>query len=65
MTVTLPWVIGGRTARVGKETSGMRVPIPLGGTIKKPELKLDKLIPTTPDQIIEALPGILDHLKSK
>ncbi len=63
MTVTLPWVIGGRTARVGKETSGLRVPIPLGGTIKQPELKLDKLI--SPDTIIESLPGLLEGLKKR
>lgn len=63
MTITGPWAIGGRTARVGKETTGLRVPIPLGGTIKKPELKLDKLI--SPDTIIEALPGLLDGLKKR
>jgi hypothetical protein len=63
MTVTLPWKLGGRAARVGEETKGTRIPVPLGGTIKKPELKLDKLI--SPDTIIESLPGLLDGLKKR
>lgn len=65
MTITGPWSIGGRTARVGKETSGFRVPIPLGGTIRNPKPDFGKLIPDTPEKVIEALPGILDLIKKK
>ncbi len=65
MTITGPWAIGGRTARVGKETSGFRVPIPLGGTIRNPKPDFGKLIPDTPEKVIEALPGILDLIKKK
>lgn len=44
MTVTLPYTLKGRTARVDKETVGQRIPLPLRGTIEKPELNLDKLL---------------------
>jgi len=43
MTVTLPYTMGGRTARVGEEKSGERISLPLRGTIDKPELDLGKL----------------------
>lgn len=65
MTITGPWAIGGRTARVGKETSGFRVPIPLSGTIRSPKPDFAKLIPDTPEKVIEALPGILDMIKKR
>ena len=55
MKVTLPWTIGGRTARVGKESTGPRITLPLGGTLQQPELKADKLIENV-------LPGLLDGL---
>jgi hypothetical protein len=55
MKVTLPWTIGGRTARVNKESTGPRITLPLGGTLKKPELKADKLIENV-------LPGLLEGL---
>ena len=58
MTVTLPWTIGGRAARVGKESSSPRIPIPLGGTIKQPELKAEKIIENV-------IPGLLDNLLKK
>jgi hypothetical protein len=44
MTVTLPYTTAGRTARVGKETDGTRISLPLRGTIDKPELNLGKLL---------------------
>ena len=43
MTVTLPYTMSGRTARVG-EKSGDRIPLPLTGTIDKPELDVGKLL---------------------
>jgi hypothetical protein len=44
MTVTLPYTTAGRTARVGRETIGRRIPLPLKGTINKPELDTSKLL---------------------
>jgi hypothetical protein len=44
MTVTLPYTTAGRTARVGRETIGRRIPLPLKGTIDKPELDTSKLL---------------------
>jgi hypothetical protein len=44
MTVVLPYTLKGRTARVGRETIGERISIPLKGTIDKPELDLEKLL---------------------
>jgi hypothetical protein len=44
MTVTLPYTTRGRTARVGQETAGKRITLPLKGTIDKPELDLGKLL---------------------
>jgi len=44
MTVTLPYTTSGRTARVGKETEGVRISLPLKGTIDKPELDTRKLL---------------------
>ena len=44
MTVTLPYTTAGVTARVGKEVEGVRISLPLRGTIDKPELDLGKLL---------------------
>lgn len=44
MTVTLPYTTAGRTARVGRETRGARIVLPLKGTVDKPELDMGKLI---------------------
>jgi len=44
MTVTLPYTTKGRTARVGKETKGRRISLPIKGSIDKPELDLGKLL---------------------
>ena len=44
MTVTLPYTTAGRTARVGRETSGERITLPLKGTVDKPQLDTDKLL---------------------
>ena len=43
MIVTLPYTMGGRTARVGEKTDE-RISIPLTGTIDKPELDMGKLL---------------------
>ncbi len=43
MTVTLPYTMGGRTARVGEKTDE-RISLPLTGTIDKPELDMGKLL---------------------
>jgi hypothetical protein len=43
MTVTLPYTTEGRTARVGRETPGARIALPLKGTIDKPQLDTSKL----------------------
>jgi hypothetical protein len=44
MTVTLPYTTEGRTARVGGETRGTRIVLPLKGTVDKPQLDTGKLL---------------------
>jgi len=44
MTITLPYTAMGRTVRLGQETSGQRIKVPLRGTIDKPELDVGKLL---------------------
>jgi len=44
MTVTLPYTSAGRTARVGRDTRGRRITLPLKGTVDKPELDMGKLL---------------------
>ena len=44
MTVTLPYTTAGLTARVGRETRGSRIVLPLKGTVDKPELDTGKLL---------------------
>jgi len=44
MTVTLPYTVDGRTARVGKDAAAQRIAVPLKGTILKPELDLGALL---------------------
>ena len=44
MTVTLPYTTAGRTARVGGETRGSRIALPLKGTVDKPQLDTGKLL---------------------
>lgn len=44
MSVTLPYTTAGKTARVGKEVEGVRISLPLRGTIDKPKLDLGKLL---------------------
>jgi hypothetical protein len=58
MKVTLPWTIGGRTARVGKESTAPRITLPLSGTLSKPELKVEKVIENV-------LPGLIEGLIKK
>ncbi len=44
MAVTLPYTLKGRTARVGRETVGQRISLPLRGTTDKPELDVGRLL---------------------
>ncbi len=44
MTVTLPYTSAGRTVRVGKDTTGRRITLPLKGTVDKPQLDTGKLL---------------------
>lgn len=44
MTVTLPYTTAGRTARVGGESRGARITLPLTGTVDKPQIDTGKLI---------------------
>ena len=44
MTVTLPYTSAGRTARIGRETAGRRITLPLKGTVDKPQLDTGKLL---------------------
>ena len=58
MTVTLPYTLGGRTARVGEKTDD-RISLPLRGTIDNPELDLGKLLE---EQAIKKGLELLDKL---
>jgi hypothetical protein len=44
MLVTLPYTTEGQTARLGRETRGARIVLPLKGTVDKPQLDMGKLI---------------------
>ena len=44
MTVTLPYTSEGRTVRVGGQTAGRRITLPLKGTVDAPKLDTGKLI---------------------
>jgi len=59
MTVTLPYTIEGKTARVGKETPGRRITLALKGTLDKPKLDVGKLLE---DQLKQQLLEGLDKL---
>jgi len=57
MTVTLPWTLRGRTARVDREgQSGPRIEVPLTGTITSPKLDLSRLLES---QIFRGLEELL------
>jgi len=57
MTITLPYTTRGRTARLGRETIGQRVSVPLRGTIDNPELDVRRLLE---DQLLKQLEGQLE-----
>jgi hypothetical protein len=64
MTVTLPYTTSGRTARVGRDTEGDRITLPLKGTVTKPKLDTAKLLEQQlqkqlEEQIRRGLEGIL------
>jgi hypothetical protein len=59
MTVTLPYTTAGRTVRIGRETPGKRITLPLKGTADKPELDMGKLLE---DQVIEKGLELLEGL---
>jgi len=44
MTVTLPYTSEGKTVRVGGQTAGRRITLPLKGTVDKPQLDTGKLL---------------------
>jgi hypothetical protein len=44
MRVTLPYTTAGRTAKVGEETAGRRITLPLRGSLNKPDLDMGKLL---------------------
>jgi len=52
MTVTLPWTFKGLTAKIGsKRDKGKRIPVPLGGTVTRPNLDLTKFLENPEDLI--------------
>lgn len=64
MTVTLPYTSAGKTAKVGRQTAGQRITLPLKGTVTKPELDTAKLLQDQVKQQLEeqlqkGLEGIL------
>jgi hypothetical protein len=60
MTITLPYTIEGKTARVGKETPGQRITLALKGTLDKPRLDLGKILEEQLRQrLIEGLDKLL------
>jgi len=59
MTITLPFTLAGRTARIGKETVGKRISLSLTGTIDRPELDTSKILE---NQLKDLLREGLDRL---
>ncbi len=64
MMVTLPYTSSGRAVRIGRETEGQRITLPLKGTINKPQLDTAKLLQQQLQQQVEeqlrrGLEGIL------
>ncbi len=55
MTVTLPWTMAGRTVRIGREQQGQRIEVPLKGTLRRPELDVERLLQ---NQILRGLEGL-------
>lgn len=56
MTVTLPWTLKGRTARVDREDrAGPRIEVSLGGTVTRPKLDLSRLLQ---NQILRGLESL-------
>ena len=58
MTVTLPYTFSGRTARVGQTVTD-RIAVPLTGTLKKPQVDIDKFLKKGIEQ---QLPNILNDV---
>lgn len=56
MTITLPYTVRGRTARVGQNAAAERIAVHLKGTINKPQLDVGK---TIEDQLFRGLEGLL------
>ena len=67
MTVTLPYTLKGKTAKVDKETVGKRISLPLGGTVDKPQLDLSRMAEEQlKGQLEQLIDGqVEDKLKSK
>jgi hypothetical protein len=63
MRATLPYTTSGRTARVGRETSGRRITLPIKGTVDAPELDVGKLLEDQlKGQLEEQLNKVLEDL---
>jgi hypothetical protein len=61
MSVTLPYTEEGRTVKVGEETEGERISLPLRGTVDKPELDLGKLLEEQlKRRLMKELEGVLE-----
>ncbi|MBN1359866.1 MAG: hypothetical protein JW993_04705 [Sedimentisphaerales bacterium] len=58
MTVTLPWTMAGRTVRIGQPQQGQRIPIPLKGTLSRPELDVERLLQ---DQLLRGLDRLFNR----
>ncbi|UCD00255.1 MAG: hypothetical protein JSW66_10300 [Phycisphaerales bacterium] len=63
MTVTLPYTSEGRTVRVGRQSAGRRITLPLKGTVDAPQLDTGKLLEEQlKDQIEEELRRGLEEI---
>ena len=62
MTLTLPYTIEGRTARVGQDTAGERISLILEGTVDNPRLNTGKLLE---DQLKQQLQKELERQLEK
>ena len=55
MTVALPYTLGGKTIRIGKEPIGQRISLALKGTVDKPKLDTSKLLQGSVEGLLQDL----------
>jgi len=60
--ITLPYTLEGKSAKIGGESSGQRITLPVKGTLKNPQLDVGKLIK---DQAVEKGLELLGGLLKK